>query len=178
MRAAAHPLQHPLDMRDRRLRQNAVAEIEDERAVGERLITSSTSRSSAAPPASSASGSRLPCTATCGCRISRAQTRGRSSSRGPTALTPVQLGIRQRHRAGAARKADDLGARHLRAHALRRSSASAAMHQRSNSSGGRTPAQVSKICTTSTPALSWPTRYSTEPRTSRSISRAKASGSR
>ena len=52
-------------MRDRRLRQDAVAEIEDERAVRRASrITSSTSRSSAAPPASSASGSTLPCTGT------------------------------------------------------------------------------------------------------------------
>ncbi len=48
------------------------------------------------------------------------------------------------------------------------------MHQRSNCSGDSTPAQVSKICTTSAPALSWPTRYSIEPRTKRSINRAKA----
>ena len=30
---------------------------------------------------------------------------------------------------------------------------------RSNSRGGSTPAQVSKICTASAPALSWPSRY-------------------
>ena len=33
-----------------------------------------------------------------------------------------------------------------------------AMHQRANSSGGSTPAQVSKICTASAPACSWRTR--------------------
>ena len=47
------------------------------------------------------------------------------------------------------------------------------MHQRSNCSGPSTPAQVSKICTHSAPALSCPTRYSIEPCTSRSISRPK-----
>ena len=34
--------------------------------------------------------------------------------------------------------------------------------QRSNSRGGSTPAQVSKICSTSAPALSWPSRYRIE----------------
>ena len=48
--------------------------------------------------------------------------------------------------------------------------------QRSNSRGGSTPAQVSKICNTSAPALSWPSKYWIEFSTSTSIILANASG--
>ena len=42
--------------------------------------------------------------------------------------------------------------------------------------GGRLPAQVSKICSTSAPASTWPDRYSIDASTSRSISRPKSCG--
>jgi len=48
--------------------------------------------------------------------------------------------------------------------------------QRENSRGGSTPAQVSKICSTSAPALSCPSRYWIEFSTSTSMIWANASG--
>jgi hypothetical protein len=42
---------------------------------------------------------------------------------------------------------------------LRRCGRAGSIDQRWNSRGGSTPAQVSKICSTSAPALSWPSRY-------------------
>ena len=60
----AHALEHLLDMGDRRVGQDAMAEIEDERPAAKAFSTSSTSRSSAAPPARKISGSTLPCTGT------------------------------------------------------------------------------------------------------------------
>ena len=62
------------------------------------------------------------------------------------------LDIAPQRRAGAARKPDDLRVRHSRSRTPATIRSAGSMHQRSNSSGGSTPAQVSKICTASTPA--------------------------
>ena len=59
---APHLRDHRLDMSDRRLRHDAVAEVEDVRAAARRREDARRRRwSSASPPATSASGSRLPC---------------------------------------------------------------------------------------------------------------------
>ena len=61
-----HQLQQRRDMLRRGLRHDAVAQIEDERPAPHRLQHRVRLRSAiAAPPATSASGSRLPCAATC-----------------------------------------------------------------------------------------------------------------
>ena len=113
--------------------------------------------SSARPPASSASGSRLPCSAS-----RRGQRRGgaRGLDRGVEAdrREPVDVGELAELGRRAARKGDDRRRRAPSRATLATMRAIGATHQRSNSAGGSTPAQESKICTASAPAAIWRAR--------------------
>ena len=103
----AHARDEALDMGDRRLRQNAVAEIEDMGAAGEALQHARRSPSSSArPPAISASGSRLPCSAK-RAGSAAAAARGSTAVSRPIAASPSIAGELAELGRRAAREGDD-----------------------------------------------------------------------
>ncbi len=116
----------------------------------------STARSSRCPPATRISGSRFPCTAD-----RRLQAiPGDIQRNRPVYTDGIDPGLLRRSR--SRRKPAPFGKPMMRIacaafRTARTISAVGAMHQRSKSSSFRTPAQLSKICTTSAPALIWPT---------------------
>ena len=151
------PPQRLLDMRDRRLRQDAVAEIEDQRALGEVLqdvVDRAVERGAAGEQHQRveialhgdaalhvrAHERRLrgPVDAD---RVDRHLRRDSASSEAPAPRGKPMI-----FAPGTARRTFST---------MRRTGAT---HQRSNSAVGSTPAQVSKICTASAPALSCSTR--------------------
>jgi len=75
-------------MLGRGLGDDAVAEVEDERPDGKIADDRSAASRIATPPATTSSGSRLPCTAPKSCSASRATAGGNDVSR-LTAVTPV-----------------------------------------------------------------------------------------
>ena len=173
---AAHPGDQALDMLDRRFGHDAMAEIEDMgAALRSRSARARSPRRGAVrrrpargdrdcPEASSRSGR-----AAIGGLRARRRCRGRSrrcrrSAPNLAICVPAPRGK-------AISRAFGVSARTLAAIA-----AIGATHQRSNSAGGSTPAQESKICAASAPAANWRRRYSAEASTSRSIRRANRSG--
>ncbi len=168
--------QQLLDMRDRRVGQDAVAEIEDMRPVGEggkdpvdRGIERRRRRRSARAdrdcpgPAGPSAGRRAP-------------RPDRPFRRRPIASTPGLARISGELAAGALGEADH---RHVRMRA--RCSAATiravgAITQRSNCAGERLPDQLSNSCTASTPASIWPTDSRSCNRRSRSMMRLNACG--
>ena len=148
-----HQLDKSRDMLERRLGDDAVAEIEDEgagpqqvedlahpplemRSAGEQQRAD---RDCPAPAARPASSSRMT-----GERHARVAADGIDAG-----LLRVALGQEAR----AARKADDRDVRAPLPSPARRCARSARSHQRANSSSGRLPAQLSKICSASAPAV-------------------------
>src|SRR4029077_2184811 len=146
----AHPRKHPLDVRDGSLRQDSVPQIEDEGSFGkdlERQIDGA-----------------VECSATDeqheGVEISlHRQARLELLAREGGIDRPIKtdgihsniLHIGQERGAGPARESDDLCAGNLRPHCARMRRVGS-MHHRRSCSAGKMPAQVSKICTASTPA--------------------------
>ena len=171
--STSNPSEHLLDMRDRRSRQDAVAEIEDVAAGGERrhhVVDFAVERGAAGQQRK-----RIDITLHC-------DTRLQGIARNLSLESPVNADAVRRRSFPRKRNAIALTPRGkpmiLVPGIWRRTPSTifcvGRMHQRSNCSGPSTPAQVSKICTHSAPALSWPTRYSIEACTSRSIRRAEA----
>ena len=104
-----------------------------------------TRASSSGPPATSSSGSRLPCTGT---RLLQARLDPAERHAGVAAhgVDAGFLGIALGERARAAREADDRDVPAPSAFTRSTIRLVGAMHQRANSSSGRLPAQLSKIC--------------------------------
>ena len=97
----------PADIVRRRLRQDAVAEIEDERALAQRAEdVGGYPRPWRGRRSSRSSGSRLPCTVAWRCRTDAAQPAARWS-RGRSPSTPVSARVVLVVNAGAAGKRDD-----------------------------------------------------------------------
>ena len=156
---AAHPRNQSLHMRDRRVRQHAMTEIEDERPCRKASRIASTARSSASPPTRSASGSRLPWTGRCALDVIARESKvhhpvephriDRDSRKIALSSVPAPRGKPMifARRNSLAHSRDDPRHR-LDAPFARIRSA------------GNIPAQVSKICTASTPASNCRTRYS------------------
>ena len=143
------------DMLDRRLRQDAVAEVEDERPPRERCRGSHRRRRRAPRRRRPAAADRdCPARGSSGCS-SRACASGTVQS-SPSASTPVSLRDSARSCAPAPlRKADDRRLRMRARFSAPRSARSARCTQRSNWPRRARPAQLSKICTTSAPASIW-----------------------
>ena len=155
------------DMLDRRLRQDAVAEIEDVRPAAHRVEDARRRRSSSAsPPAIRASGSRLPCVAT---RPAARRAAPRGSSVQSSAERVADAGLRRSVERCAPPPRTKTMIRGLRAGAPSRLGTMrpiGSSDSGSNSAGGRAAPKLSKICTASAPASSWPTDRRPRPSTS------------
>ena len=142
-------------MLDRRLGQDAMTEIEDEGPRAQRLEDRHRrAASSAAPPATSSTGSRLPCTGTMllQSRPHPAERHGSYRSRSRRSRSPWRSARQARRRRAGSRSPGCPGRFALTSSTSRLVGAT---HQRSNSSSGRLPAQLSKICNTRAPAFAW-----------------------
>src|SRR5271165_3600102 len=138
--------------------------------------TRSIPSSSAAPPATRASGSRLPCSARSPGKAATAAAGSTAVSR-PIAETPA-MPANLASWVAAPRGKAMTGVLGALAFTFATSAATGLTHHRSNSAGGSTPAHESKTCTASAPAAIWRARYSAEASTSRSISAANRFGCR
>ncbi len=78
-----------------------------------------------------------------GCRMSRAAAREHPVQ--PQAIDAREFSVRQRHRTSAARKANDLGAGNPGTNAIDNFLRRLNDHQRSNCSGGSTPARIENL---------------------------------